>query len=217
MGSTFTIFAAVGLGTGLVCLICGFFWGRSNVKSQIEDALDKARISADAREFSIREELDEKMLELADLRKRVDEIPRLHQQIEQLQSERMRGPGNKATSFATENGNPAEEILPEKARQKAPAPDSTEKTIQNLLKSIEERMNQAEEDPSIAIQASATPQPARFAVEIPPTITQLSAKPAPHEMPVAKPVPVAKPAAPAAKDEWQEFAASLAALRNRKK
>jgi hypothetical protein len=30
-------------------------------------------------------------------------------------------------------------------------------------------------------------------------------------------MPVAKPAAPPDKDEWQEFAASLAALRNRKK
>jgi hypothetical protein len=212
MGSTFIIVAAVALGTGLVCLLCGYLWGRSNVRSQIADALDKARISADAREFSIREELDEKMLELTDLRKRVDEIPRLHQQIEQLQSERMRGPaGNKATSFATEDGDSPEEILPEKARQKAPPPDSTEKTIQNLLKSIEERMKHAEEDSPIDIQASETPQPARFAVEIPPTITQLSAKPAPPEMPAAK------PAAASAKDEWQEFAASLAALRNRKK
>ncbi len=212
MGSTVMIVAAVALGTGLVCLLCGYLWGRSNVRSQIADALDKARISADAREFSIREELDEKMFELTDLRKRVDEIPRLHQQVEQLQAERMRPPaGSKVASFATENGNPPGEILPEKMRQKAPLPDSTDKTIQNLLKSIEERMNQAEEHPPIAIQASAAPQPARFAVEIPPTITQLSAKPAPPE------VPVAKPPTPADKDEWQEFAASLAALRNRKK
>jgi hypothetical protein len=217
MGSTHILVAAVVLGTGLVCLICGYFWGRSNVRSQIEDALDKARISADAREFSVREELDEKMVELAELRARAEEIPSLHQQIEQLQSERTHGSaGGRASASRTQNDMP-DQKLPWSAHQPAPVPESTDKTIENLLKSIEDRMKQTEEDPPIAkeipavsIQAVATPPPTHFAVEIPPTVTRMSAKPAAPQPPAARP-------APAAKDEWQEFAASLDALRNPRK
>jgi hypothetical protein len=215
MGSSHILVAAVALGTALVCLICGYFWGRSNVRSQIEDALDKARISADAREFSVREELDEKMVELAELRARAEEIPSLHQQIEQLQSERTHGfPGGRASASRTQNDT-SDQKLP--AQPPAPVPESTDKTIANLLKSIEDRMKQTEEDPPIAkeipavsIQAVATPPPTHFAVEIPPTVTRMSAKPAAPQPPAARP-------APAAKDEWQEFAASLDALRNPRK
>ncbi len=215
MGSSLIFVCAVALGTGLICLLCGYFWGRSNVRSQIEDALDKARISADAREFSVREELDEKMQELAELRGRADEVPRLREQLEQLQSERRRGPaGGRATSNLAGNGTQFEEKLP--VKRQAPAPESTDKTVENLLKSIEERMKQTEQDPPVAIHASApppaprTPPVPRIAVEIPPTVTQLSGKPLKAEVPAAKP-------GPPAKDEWQEFAASLAALRNRQK
>ena len=216
MGSSFILVGAVALGTGLVCLVCGYFWGRSNVRSQIEDALDKARISADAREFAVREELDDRMLELAELRRRAEEIPRLHAQIEQLTSERARGfAGSRSTAYA-----PIQQQPPEKAPQPAPAPESTDKTIQKLLKSIEERMKQTEDDPPVVIQESAKPPVKRFAVEIPPAVTQLTGKTAPAELPVTKPAPAelraAKPA-PAAKDEWQEFAASLDALRKRQK
>jgi hypothetical protein len=247
MGSTVILVGAVALGTGLVCLFCGFLWGRSNVRSQIEDALDQSRISADAREYSVREELDEKMVELAELRARAEELPRLRQQIEQLQSERMRGSSNGiANTYAPGNNTEFEQKPPEKAPP-APAPESADKAIQNLLKSIEERMKQTEEDPRAIPQQRATPPVTKFAVEIPPTITQLSSKPAPAAPPVAKPAPAAPPvakaapappavkpaaappavkAAPApptvkpaaaAKDEWQEFAASLAALKSRQK
>ncbi len=257
MGSTVILVGAVALGTGLVCLFCGFLWGRSNVRSQIEDALDQSRISADAREYSVREALDEKMVELAELRARAEELPRLRQQIEQLQSERMRGPSNgRANTYAPGNNTEFEQKPPEKAPP-APAPESTDKAIQNLLKSIEERMKQTDEDPRAIPQQRTTPPVTKFAVEIPPTITQLTSKPAPAAPPVARPVPaappvakpapappavkpapapppVAKPApappavkpapappvvkpAAAAKDEWQEFAASLAALKSRQK
>ena len=40
MGHTATLIGAVALFTGLVCLLCGYLWGRSNVKSQVEDAVD---------------------------------------------------------------------------------------------------------------------------------------------------------------------------------
>lgn len=213
MGSTVILVGAVALGTGVVSLICGYLWGRSNVRSQIKDALDKARISADAREFAVREELDDRILELAELRTRAEEIPRLRAQLEQLTLERERGfAGGRSAAYAPQ--------LPEKAQPPAPAPESTDKTIQKLLKSIEERMMQAEDDPPAAIQESAKPPVKRFAVEIPPAVTQLTGKTAPAELPVAKPAPTelraAKPAS-AARDEWQEFAASLDALRKRQK
>ncbi|HMG85794.1 MAG TPA: hypothetical protein VK574_08620 [Terracidiphilus sp.] len=209
MGSTVILVGAVALGTGLVCLICGYLWGRSNVRSQIEDALDKARISADAREFSVREELDDRMLELADLRARAEELPRLREQVEQLTSERTRGSaGGRVFAYAPENNAPTEEKPPEKVQHQVPVPESTDKTIQNLLKSIEERMNQTNSRDTV--QESTTPAVTKFAVEIPPTVTQLSSKPVPAELPAAKP-------APAVKDEWQEFAASLTTLRNRQK
>jgi hypothetical protein len=226
MGSSFIVVGAVALGTGLVSLICGYLWGRSNVRSQIEDALDKARISADAREFSVREELDDRILELAELRARAEEIPRLRAQLEQLTLERERGfASGRSAAYA-----PLQQQPPEKPQQPVPAPESTDKTIQKLLKSLEERMMQTEDDPPAAIQESAKPPAKRFAVEIPPAVTQLTAKLAPAELPVAKPAPAesraaklapkesraAKPA-PAAKDEWQEFAASLDALRKHQK
>jgi hypothetical protein len=210
MGSTVILVGAVALGTGLVCLFCGFLWGRSNVRSQIEDALDQSRISADAREYSVREELDDKMLELSELRARAEELPRLRQQIEQLQSEKMRGvSSSNSNAYGPGNNPPIEQKLPEKAQEPAPVQESADKAIQNLLNSIEERMKQTEEDPRAIPQQRATPPVTELAVEIPPTITQLSSKP-------ALAAPAAKPAS-AAKDEWQEFAASLAALKSRQK
>lgn len=231
MGHSVILVGAVALGTGLICLVCGYFWGRSNVRSQIEDALDKARISADAREFSVREELDDKMLELAGLRARAEEASRLREQVEQLKSERMRGSvAGTMTDYANGNSTPYEQKPPEKVEPPPPPPESADKTIENLLKSIEERMKQTEELPRDATEKSATPAVKKFAVEIPPTVTQLSGKPAHAESPVATPAPAelrgAKPApaepraakpTPAVKDEWQEFAASLDALRKRQK
>ena len=222
MGSSVILVGAVALGTGLICLVCGYFWGRSNVRSQIEDALDKARISADAREFSVREELDDKMLELAELRASAEEVSRLREQVEQLKSERTRGSvAGRVSAHANGNNAQCEPMPAEKVEPPPPPPpESADKAIQNLLKSIEDRMKQTEDAPRDAAEKIATPPVKKFAVEIPPTVTQLRSKPAPAELPVAKPAPAelrtAKPA-PAVKDEWQEFAASLDALRNRQK
>jgi hypothetical protein len=225
MGNTFILVGAAALGTGLVSLFCGYFWGRSNVRSQIEDALDKARRSADAREFFVREELDEKMVELTELRARVEEVPQLREQLEKLKSERAQGSAlGRVFAYSSESDMPMEQALPQKAQPPAPVPDSADKAIQKLLKSIEERMNEAEENPRVVVQENAKPSATRFAVEIPPAVTQLTPRPAPAQVPVARPTPaaakptpaVARPT-PAAKDEWQEFAASLAALKNRQK
>jgi hypothetical protein len=237
MGNTVILVGAVALGTGLICLLGGYFWGRSNVRSQIEDALDQSRRIADAREYNLREALEEKMLELSKLRESAEELPRLREKLEQLKSERMRGSASgRASAFESANNSPVEPTLPATVRAPAPVPESADKAIQNLLKSIEERMNGDEEDSQEAIEESAAPAVTNFAVEIPPTVTQLNGKPAPPPaaIPAARPAPSAKaqpapaakaqpaPAAKAqpaqaAKDEWQEFAASLAALKNRQK
>ena len=228
MGNTVILVGAVALGTGFICLFCGYLWGRSNVRSQIEDALDKARISADAREFSVREELDQKMVELAELRARADELSRLRAQLAQLQSDRMGGfSSDKTNAYEPGNNTPLEQNLPQRAQEPAPVQESADKAIEKLLKSIEEKMKQAEEDSQGTPQEKTPPEPTKFAVEIPPTVTQLSGKPAPVAKPTSQPTPLsgktapaAKPSArptPAVKDEWQEFAASLDALRNRQK
>ncbi|WP_348264877.1 hypothetical protein P8935_10145 [Telmatobacter sp. DSM 110680] len=86
MGHTAILIGAAALGIALICLFAGYLWGRSNVRSQIEDALDKVRVSADAREFALREQLDEKMLEVVNLRARADEVPLLREQLAQLQA-----------------------------------------------------------------------------------------------------------------------------------
>ncbi len=211
MGNTLIFVGAVAAGTGLVCLICGYFWGRSNVRSQVADALDKARVSADAREFSVREELEEKMVELAELRARTEELPRLREQVAQAQSERTRYPvAGSASAYAQGNNTFAGQKAPAKAEEPAPVQESADKAVQKLLNSIEERMKQSEEDSQRALQQKTPPPGKKLAVEIPPTVTHLSGKPAPVAKPAAQPTP-------AVKDEWQEFAASLDALRNRQK
>src|SRR6516164_8773804 len=81
MGSTAIIYAAVAVGIALACLVAGRVWGRSNVRSQVEDAVEAARKSADAREFTIREQLDEKMAEVSRLAPLADEVGRLRAQL----------------------------------------------------------------------------------------------------------------------------------------
>ena len=88
MVHTAILIGAAALGIALLCLLAGYRWGRSNVRSQIEDALDMARVSADAREFALREQLDEKMLEVSELRAQANEVALLRDQLEQLQSSR---------------------------------------------------------------------------------------------------------------------------------
>lgn len=211
MGNTATLIGAIALAAGLVCLLFGYLWGRSNVKSQVEDALDQARISADAREFALRQQLDEKMIEIAQFRARTEERPRLQEQLEQVKLEQMHGSASGGAA-AEERGNAAR-ATPELSGQKqepTPAIDSTEKTIQNFLKSIEEKLKQPEGESPVVTQNSTKPVLARLPEKEPPAVTQQSPKPAPPELPAVEPLPTPK-------DEWQEFAASLAALTRRRK
>ena len=113
--------------------LSGYLWGRSNVKSQIEDALDMARVSADAREFSVREELDDQMLELAELRASAEEVSRLREQVEQLKTERTRSSvAGRASAHANGNNTQSNRFPSENVELRQPPPPSAEKAIQNF-------------------------------------------------------------------------------------
>jgi len=237
MGSNAIIIGAVALATGLVCLLCGYLWGRSNVKAQVEDAVDQARRSFDAREFALREELEEKMVELAQFHARAES---LQEPPAQLNLKQVNGSASEgATAEELGNSRRANQKLPGQ-RQEAAARviDSTEETIQNLLKSMEERLKQPEEEPRVVTPKSATPDSAKLPDEKPQPLTAQSARPAPAKSPAQEPIAVvqqsARPAPPPSpavkqppppaakqpspvKDEWQDFAASLEALTRRTK
>lgn len=240
MGHTATLIGAVALASGLICLLCGFLWGRSNLRSQVEDAVDLVRRSADAREFDLREQLDQKMLELSQFRAQAEGRPRSQKQAEQVNA-------STASDAATESGNMRKRPAP---KQEPPPPqiDQTEKTIQNLLKSMEERLKQPEEaviaqeilnppapkplaaPPPAVAQQSPRPAAPQSSPEPSQVVTQKSATPAPPKLPATQPAfatqattrpsSAKQPATSqrqAVKDEWQEFAASLEALRRQSK
>ncbi len=253
MGHTATLIGAVALATGLVCLLCGYLWGRSNVKSQVEDAVDLVRRSADAREFDLREQLDQKMLEISRMqeifqsRARIEGRPRAQKQAEQGELEQINA---SAASGAAAGESVSTRKRPAAKQEPAPVVDATETTIQNLLKSMEEKLKQPEETSPAVAQEIPKPLPQKPPAAPPPAVIQQSprpaapqssydpsravtqkiATPAPPKLPATQPAVAtqastrpspAKPPAtnqrPAAKDEWQEFAASLEALKRQSK
>jgi hypothetical protein len=251
MGHSATLIGAVALATGLVCLLCGYLWGRANLKSQIEDAVDLVRRSADAREFDLREQLDQKMLEISRMqetsgsRARTEGRPRSQKQPEQGELEQINA---SAASGAAPGESVSTRKRPAAKQEPVPVVDATETTIQNLLKSMEEKLKQPEEASPVIAQEIPKPPPPKLPAAPPPAVTQQSprpaaaqssydpsravtqkiATPAPPKLPATQPAvatqastrpsPVKPPATnqrPAAKDEWQEFAASLEALRRK--
>jgi hypothetical protein len=263
MGTSAIVIGAVALATGLICLFFGYMWGRSNVKSQVEGALNQTRISADAREFALREQLDEMMVEVAKFRARAEESPRLQEPPAQSKSKQVHGSAGGDVA-AEEPGNtmPATQKLPWQKRETTAPIESTDKTIQNLLKSIEEKSKQPEAEPRAVTQQNTPPPPGptpprpaltKLPAEEPRVVAQKITPPLPQtinlpaeeprvvtqkitpppatttKLPAEKPPAVTRPSPrpptkspaagtpSAAKDEWQEFAASLEALTRRKK
>jgi hypothetical protein len=252
MGHTATLIGAVALASGLICLLCGFLWGRSNLKSQVEDAVDLVRRSADAREFDLREQLDQKMLEISRMqeisqaRARTEGRPRSQKQPEQGELEQINASANTVVA-AGESGSTKKRSAAK--QESVPVVDATETTIQNLLKSMEEKLKQPEESSPVIAQEIPKPPPPKppaekpapipqqipmpaappaFSPAPPRAVAQKIATPAPPKLPATqpavatqantRPVPAKPPVTnqrPAAKDEWQEFAASLEALRRK--
>jgi hypothetical protein len=244
MGSTAVMIAAVSVATAIICLCVGYFLGRTNVRLRVEDALKKERISADAREYTLRQQLEDKMAENADLRARVEELTRFQDPLEQLKRRHIKESAAQARQDTQSNQEP-----PVPAEEEAPVIDSADERVQNLLKSIEDKLKQPANEPPI--QPLQMPEEPPFQVDklpeptmplqpiVPAAVKPTPLAPTPVKVPVvsapAVPVaavtttvvpspaasasPVATPAVPppAVKDEWQEFAASLASLTRGKK
>jgi hypothetical protein len=264
MGHTAVMIAAVSVATAIICLCAGYFLGRTNVRLRVEDALKKERISADAREYTLRQQLEDKMAETSDLRSRVEELKRSQDPREQQKRKQI----NEAAERARQTTQTSEQ-LHTPAEEEPPVIESADERIQNLLKSIQDKLKQPVDEPAIhapqaaeipPAQVNSTPEPVktpepvnRPAVNppavsapavasrvhpvpvVPAKVALAPAVPASPVSPAAKSAPVVasriaatpavpapavpKPAAPtpAVKDEWQEFAASLATLTRDKK
>jgi hypothetical protein len=232
MGHTAILIRAAALGIALICLFAGYLWGRSNVRSQIEDALDKVRVSADAREFALREQLDDKMFELGELRARADEAQVLKEQLAQLQSSHLQDSHDPHSRFELPE-QPAE-IIPEHSHKVG----SIAAVADNLIQSFSHTREEMPQPLSINHDApfeTKRPPAARFPASFSSTFTATEASPEPVK---PKPVQPARPAAvqpakvqpaqptrpPAVKpvaavnnDDWDEFAKSLEALKNLQK
>lgn len=238
MGSTTIIYGVVALAVAIVFLCLGFFWGRSNVKAKVEQALEQEHSALDAREFAMRRQLDEAIAEIARLRTRADELGRLREPIrgEQLKSEKTESEFN--TGLNDGAGMPsAHQEQPGETPESAPA--SADNAIHALLQSIEEPQNSLDEpapqmDQVQIAQPDAHPSTVETESTVPPvledqptlpqvfesgpTVSQ-SPEPEPNTSHLAvEKTTAALPADPEAPvaDEWQEFARSLASLTGRK-
>jgi hypothetical protein len=200
MGSTAIIHGVVALAAALVGVFIGFLLGRSKVKQQVEQALDLARTSLDAREFAMRQQVDQAMDEIARLRPLADELGRVQ---ERLKIEQARYQEMKAEFSATFGGNApesAESDLGAPPQETTPVRESADEQIQRLLKSLEENLSEPEELPLDAAPADQVGIPQ--SIELQPgapsaTQGQQSAPSIPEIKPSPQPAPEPKPAAPA--------------------
>src|SRR6185503_3352891 len=132
MGSAAIIYAVVALALALACLAGGFFWGRSNVRAQIEDAVEKEHVALDAREFAMRTQLEDAIAENVRLRPLAEELGRLQKRLEQEQAKYARMKAEFGSAFGSVEPRmeePDEPTLNE-------APPSADEAIQKLLQSL---------------------------------------------------------------------------------
>lgn len=239
MGSSAILIGAIALGTALVCLFAGYRWGRSNVRSQVEDALDMARVSADSREFALREQLDQKMLELGELRARAEEVKVLQEQLAQSRSSQLyNSPRANPLSHIPE----PEQNLPVHLHETESVAAVAENPIQTFFHPKELKPQPFSPNHDVPIEAKRSPAarfptsfPSAFGAPTPPPDTMKPqpvqpATPAPAQpaklpaVQTSKPVAVqpekpraVKPVPAVNNDDWDEFAKSLEALKNLQK
>lgn len=202
MGSHTITYAAVALAIAVISLLVGFFWGRSDLKSKIEIALEKASVALDAREFAMRQQLDEAFAQVARLRPLAEELGAVQERLKREQSkyERM-----KAEFNATVQGAAAE--LPANESQSELHPtESADEAIQKLLQSLEafnapEDVASASPSGAVAdaiVPAPAAPQAQKVEPVVPPPLPAARAVP-PAQVPQlrtsAEPVKPTQPAA----------------------
>jgi hypothetical protein len=171
MGSHAITYAVVALAVAVVCLIAGFSWGRSNVRAQIENAVEKEHVALDAREFAMRTQLEDAIAELAKLRPSAEELVRVQKRLEREQSkyQQMKAEFNAATGISSSSEENSELDAP------PVLPDaSADEAIQKLLQSLEAFNAPGAETPAplpepktIAPVAPAVPAPAVPAPVVP--------------------------------------------------
>src|SRR3954452_16693770 len=107
MGSSAITYAVVALAVAAVCLIAGFLWGRSNVKAQVEEAVEKEHVALDAREFAMRTQLEDAIAELAKLRPQAEELGRVQKRLEREQTKytQMKAEFNATMGIAAESAD----------------------------------------------------------------------------------------------------------------
>ena len=130
------IYAVAGLAIAVLCLIVGFLWGRSNVRAQIEQAVEKEHVALDAREFAMRTQLEDAIAEIAKLRPLADELGRVQKRLEREQAKyaQMKADFN-ATMGIT--AVPSVEGNSEPETQSARTHESADEAIQKLLQSLQ--------------------------------------------------------------------------------
>jgi len=135
MGSHAVIYAVAALAVALLCLLGGFQWGRTNLKAQIEDAIEKEHVALDAREFAMRQQLEDAITEIARLRPLAEELGRVQKRLEREQAKYQHMKADFDASYqpgasqALDEGTPVQPPPP-------PAP-SADEAIQKLLQSLD--------------------------------------------------------------------------------
>lgn len=154
MGSAAIIYAVVALAVALACLAGGFFWGRSNVRAQIEDAVEKEHVALDAREFAMRTQLEDAIAENARLRPLAEELARVQKRLEQEQTKYARMKSDFNASFGSTQSDASDLDDPP-----ADTPVSADEAIHKLLQSLEVFNDPNAEKPAPVEIATADPIP----------------------------------------------------------
>lgn len=183
MGSMAIIDTVVGIAIALVCYLLGFFHGRSNVKAKVEQAVEEGAVSLDAREFTMRQQLDDAIAEIARLRPLADELGRVQNRLkrEQAEYDHLKADFNAALKGEAADGSEPEAPSTEKTKP-TPGPESADEAIQKLLKSLEQTMREPDETP----QRSLDQPPV---VQQQPPVAQQQAAVAQHQPPLAQQQP----------------------------
>jgi hypothetical protein len=134
MGSHAVIYAVAALAVALLCLLAGFQWGRTNVKAQIEDAIEKEHVALDAREFAMRQQLEDAIAEIARLRPLAEELSRVQKRLEREQAKYQHMKADFDASYHPGASHPSDEGAPV---QPPPSAPSADEAIQRLLQSLD--------------------------------------------------------------------------------
>lgn len=136
MGSHAITYAVVALAIAGACLFAGFVWGRSNVKAQVEEAVEKEHVALDAREFAMRTQLEDAIAEIAKLRPLAEDLGRLQKRLEREQAKyaQMKAEFNVTMGISAES---AAQESSDSEPQPAPTRESADEAIQKLLQSLE--------------------------------------------------------------------------------